>query len=75
MLPKLFILSFSTAYSQIQMISSIASEVTSLASYLEEFYTLLLDASHTAGCSLDSEQRWRYHSSTQQILRLQCSRV
>ena len=53
----------------------IVIQVTFTASYLEEFYTLLLDASHTADCSLDSGQRWRYHSSTQQIPPLQCSRV
>ncbi len=62
-------------YCWFQQISLIATQVTSSASYLEVFYTLLLDASHTAGCSLDSGQRWRYHSGTQQIPPLQCSRV
>lgn len=59
----------------LHLISRVVSLVTSSGSYQEEFYTLLLDASHTAGCSLDSGQRWRYHSGTRQRPLLQCSRV
>lgn len=58
-----------------QLISLIATHVTASDPYLEEFYKLLLDASHTADCSLDSGQRWRYHLGTRQIPLLRCSRV